>query len=52
MKKRLLKLNSKNRVFPFEKIMINREFIIFIKFVLIRGVVWHTVCIMLGVNKK
>jgi len=52
MNKRLLKLNSKNRVVLVEKIMINRELIIFMKFVLIREVVWHTVCIMIGVNKK
>ena len=52
MEKRFLKLNSKNRVVLVEKIMINREFIIFIKFVLIREVVWHTVCITMSVNKK
>jgi len=52
MNKRLLKLNSKNRLVLVEKIIINKEFIVFMKFVLIREVVWHTVCITLSVIKK
>ena len=52
MNKRFLTLNSKNREVLVEKIIINREFIIFMKFVLIREMVWHTVCIILSVIKK
>ena len=52
MNKSFLQLISEKMVFLVEKSIINRKLIIFIKFVLIREVVWHTVCIMVIVNKK
>ena len=46
MIKSIFQLNSLKRVFLVDEFMIKKENKIFIKFVLIIEIVWHTVCII------